>query len=104
MTHLPISEHDLQRQILDYLALHRYFHWRQNVGAAKHGGRFIRFGVKGLPDIFCVVKGRLIGIEVKRDKVDQSKAQVEFQVALEHAGGKYCLARRLEDVIAALQA
>jgi len=105
--HLPISEHDLQKLILDYLALHRVFHYRQNTGAfaAEYKGkkRFVRFGVKGLPDIICVVQGRYIGIELKREKLEQSKAQVEFQVGLEHAKGKYILARTLEDVIQGLR-
>ena len=58
---LPISEHDLQKLILDYLALHRIFHYRQNTGAMKKGKHYIRFGVKGLPDIIAVVKDRLAG-------------------------------------------
>ena len=97
-------EHDVQSAILEYLEVHRIFHWRQNVGGMKRGKHFVRFGVKGLPDICCIVNGRFIGIEVKRDKVDQSQAQVEFQVGVQHAGAKYILARHLDDVIAGLRA
>jgi hypothetical protein len=44
---------------------------RNNVGVAKHGKRFVRFGLgNGSSDLICCVApyGRLLGIEVKRPK------------------------------------
>jgi hypothetical protein len=56
-----MKESDVQRQILDYLALKHLFHYRNNSGAmvSEYRGkkRFMRFGATGSPDIVCVVKG-----------------------------------------------
>jgi hypothetical protein len=114
-----ILERDIQRQILDYLKLHRIFHWRQNVGsmAGKYKGKdwFVRFGYKGMPDIFVVQNGecglygcvhgytRIFGIEVKGSKGEQSQAQREFEVEFTRAGGRYILAHSLEDFVKGLR-
>jgi hypothetical protein len=95
-----VKESDVQRQILDYLKLKRIFHYRNNSGvfvdANKH---FYPFGATGSPDIICVLNGRYVGIQVKAAKGKQSVHQKEFQNHLEAAGGKYILARDLDDVI-----
>jgi hypothetical protein len=95
-----MKESEIQKQILDYLALKRIFHYRNNSGAfvdsQKH---FYRFGAVGSPDIVCVVNGQYVGIEVKAPKGRQSDHQKEFQKQLETAGGRYILAYSLEDVL-----
>jgi hypothetical protein len=86
------KESDLQRQILDYLALKRIFAYRNNTGAFSNGhGGFYRFGAIGSPVITCVIAGQYVGIEVKRPGGKQSDHQKEFQANLEAAGGKYVL-------------
>jgi hypothetical protein len=93
-------ERDIQRQILDYLALKRVFHYRQNSGALKtEAGGFVRFGTAGSPDIVCVIAGQYVGIEVKNNKGRLSPLQESFAAGLQAAGGKYLVARCLEDVI-----
>lgn len=96
------SEHEIQSQILDWLKHKRYFHWRNNVGASvgqyKGKSRFIRFGVKGSPDIYVLRHGKLIGIEVKTKNNYQSQEQIVFQTEFEKAGGKYLVAWTLRDV------
>lgn len=95
-----MKESDVQRQILDYLALKRIFHYRNNSGAFKRDdGHFYRFGATGSPDIICVVNGQYVGIEVKAANGKQSDHQKEFQKSLDAAGGKYILAYSLEDVM-----
>jgi hypothetical protein len=95
-----MKESYVQRQILDYLALKRIFHYRNNSGAfvdsQKH---FYRFGAVGSPDIVCVIHGQYVGIEVKAPKGGQSDHQKEFQKQLEAAGGRYILAYSLDDVL-----
>lgn len=97
-----IPERDILKTILDYLKLRRVFHYRQNVGAfiGSHKGktRFTRFGVPGIPDIVCIVKGQYVGIEVKSPSKHPSQAQVEFSVSLTKAGGIYLVAHSLEEV------
>ncbi|MGB6870900.1 MAG: VRR-NUC domain-containing protein [Acidobacteriaceae bacterium] len=79
-----MKESDVQRAILDYLALKRIFHYRNNSGgfrdAANH---FYRFGAVGSPDIVCVVNGQYVWIEVKAPGGKQSEYQKEFQRRLE---------------------
>jgi hypothetical protein len=95
-----MRESDTQRAILDYLALKRIFHYRNNSGAFKDTqNHFYRFGELSSPDIICVINGLFVGIEVKAPKSKQSEHQVEFQRQLEMAGGKYILAYSLDDVI-----
>jgi hypothetical protein len=64
-----VKESEIQRQILDYLALKRIFNYRQNSGAFHNGkGGFYRFGALGAPDIVCVIAGQYVRIEVKAPK------------------------------------
>jgi hypothetical protein len=91
-----VKESDIQRQILDYLAIKGVFAYRNNSGALR---RFFRAGVLGGPDVVCGIDGRYIGIEVKAPKGKQSDHQKEFQKNLEAAGGKYVLAYSLDDIM-----
>jgi len=103
---VAVTEHDIQGQILEWLSLHRIFHYRNNTGAVKASWngkeRFVRYGVKGAPDIIAVSKGRYIGIEVKRAGKGLSDNQVEFRDALLEAGGTYIVACCLQDVLSAI--
>lgn len=49
-------EADLQRDVLAYLQEQKIWHWRTQMG---HDS--------GLPDIICVICGRFVGIELKRE-------------------------------------
>ena len=100
-----MKESELQQSILQYLALKRIFHYRNNSGAlaGEHKGKrwFVRFGTVGSPDIVCVINGQFVGIEVKAPNGKQSEHQKEFQERLEAAGGRYLVAHSLDDVAAA---
>jgi hypothetical protein len=101
-----MSEAGIQAQIL--LAIGRMpelMIWRQNVGKFRlDTGRVISFGVAGCPDIIGCYKGRFVGIEVKTPKGRQSDQQINFQAAVERAGGIYILARSVDDAVSALGA
>jgi len=95
-----MSETQLVRACIQYLALKRIFHYRNNSGALKtETGGYVRFGAKGSPDIVVVVKGQYIGIECKTEKGKQNPNQKEFQKALERAGGKYLLIRDVQELV-----
>ena len=98
-----LNEADVLRTVLDYLRVHRVFHWRANTGAAKVGKRFIRFGVPGVPDICCIQRGVFIGIEVKAPDGKLSLVQAMFAEEVKLAGGLYRVCRSIEDVDAALE-
>jgi hypothetical protein len=97
------SEHEIQRQILDWLKIMGFFYWRNNTGTSGpmfHNGkrRFVRFGTPGSPDIFVVDDGQIYGIEVKAEGKKVSELQMNFGMELTRAGGKYIVASKLEDV------
>lgn len=96
-----MKEAEIQRSILDYLALRHHFHFRCNTGAYKtEHGSYVRYGSKGAPDIIVVANGKMIGIEVKTISGKLSDDQEAFGEALKAAGGIYIVARSLDDVIA----
>ena len=98
-----LSEHEVQAQILDWLKHKNYMFWRSNSGAmaGDHKGKrwYVKFGPKGGPDIFAVIKGQIFGIEVKSEKGFQSQVQKEFEVEFVRAGGIYLLCFSLEDAV-----
>ena len=100
--HVGLREHEIQRQILEWLELKHIFHWRNNVGAMKTLRGFIRFGTPGSPDIFALWNGVLWGIEVKNEKGRLSILQATFGARLAAAGGNYLVARSLDDVMVKL--
>ena len=96
-----MKETDIQISICDYLALKRYFFWRQNTIPVFSEGRFRRmpaYSKNGVPDIILVHKGRFIGLEVKIPKGKQSESQEMFQKELEDAGGQYHIVTSIDDV------
>lgn len=57
-------------------------------------GKYIKgSGTKGSADISATIKGKSIKIEVKIGKDKQSEAQIEYQKAIERAGGIYFIAK-----------
>ena len=66
-------------EILDYLDEIGCTAWRNNSGAIKIGKRFIKFGLKGSPDIIGYnQKGRFIGVEIKIGTDQLSIEQTNF--------------------------
>jgi len=101
-----IKESDIQRAICDYLALKRYFFWRQNTTPTfdwktKQFRSMPKYARKGVPDIILVNGGQFIGIEVKREKGALSLEQKQFKADTELHGGTYIVARSIEDVMRA---
>ena len=89
-------------EVLKAVRAHPLVAWaeRQNSGAAKVGGRFIRFGWPGCPDVLGQLKdGRLLGVEVKAAKGRASPEQVAFLERIRGAGGVGFIAHDLRDVV-----
>lgn len=85
------------------LALHTHpaVAWaeRMNSGAARVGGRFIRFGWPGCPDVMGQLRdGRLLGVEVKAAKGRLRPEQSVFLERINQAGGVAFVARNCLDV------
>ncbi len=94
-------------EVLKALRAHPAVSWceRMNSGAARVGGRFIRFGFTGCPDVLgMLTDGRLLGVEVKSPT---GKLRPEQSIILERirgAGGVAFVARDLRDVMRELGA
>lgn len=72
---------------------------RQNTGAAKVGGRFIRFGWRGCSDLLGMLKdGRLLAVEVKAPGGRVRPEQAEFLSLVRRFGGVAFVARDCRDV------
>ena len=103
-----ISEHDIQKLILEWLQLNGFYAWRQNVGAApytyKGKTRFIRYGQKGAADILGIsidkTGGRLLAVECKVPGKSPTPDQQAFLDAINDQGGIAFCAHSLDEVIA----
>ena len=101
-----MKEIEIQKQILDYLIVKGYFHWRMPIGGVPQQNRgkmiFKKSPIKGFPDIMGVLlnnPGKLFGIEVKTPIGKLSKDQKIVRDKFLEAGCVFIVARSLEDVI-----
>ncbi len=89
-------------EVLKALNTHPAVAWceRMNSGAARMGGRFVRFGFKGCPDVLGQLRdGRLLGVEVKGPTGKLRPEQTVFLERIRGAGGVAFVARDLRDVL-----
>jgi hypothetical protein len=96
---IKLRERDIQKQIIDWLTFKRIFFYRNNTGAMKKGKDFVRFGVRGAPDIVCIINGHYLGVEVKGEGKCMSDDQLAFAVAVQEAGGLYVCVHSLDELI-----
>ena len=92
-------------EVLKVLRNHPAVAWceRQNTGAAKVGGRFIRFGWRGCSDVIGMLKdGRLLAVECKAPKGRLRPEQDEFLSLVRRFGGVAFVAHDCRDVLQAL--
>ena len=60
-------EHAIQQQIIEWLQYKGWFVWRQNSGMVMtNHNTLVRMGTAGMPDVFALKDGLLIGVEVKQ--------------------------------------
>lgn len=89
-------------EVLMTLRAHPMVAWceRMNSGAAKVGGRFVRFGWTGCPDVLGQkIDGRLLGVEVKAPKGKLSAEQSVFLERIRASQGVAFVARDCRDVL-----
>lgn len=88
-------------EVLKALNAHPAVVWceRMNSGAARVGGRFIRFGFTGCPDVLGMLRdGRLLGVEVKAPKGKLRPEQAVMLERIRAGGGVSFVARDCRDV------
>lgn len=98
------AENAVTAELKQYLALKGAYVVRVQSGmvhVAQPGakrGYYMHLAPKGTADLLGVYKGRAIAVEAKTDDGKQSPEQRAFQQAWEKAGGKYVIARSVEDL------
>ena len=96
-------EADSLREVIQALKTHSLVAWveRQNTGAAKVGGRFIKFGWRGCSDLLGQLKdGRLLAVECERPKGGKlTSDQLHFLDMVRNHGGVAFVATNLHDVL-----
>ena len=88
-------------EVLKVLRNHPAVAWceRQNTGAARVGGRFIRFGWRGCSDVLGMMRdGRLLAVECKAKGGRLRPEQKEFLSLVRRFGGVAFMARNANDV------
>ena len=99
-------ETEIQRTICDWLALRKVFFWRSNnvpvFGMSGSGVKRFRslpkYTPRGMPDIMCVIKGKFVGLEVKRPNAKLRPEQAQFGLKLIDHGGNYHTVHSLDEV------
>lgn len=93
-------EKDIQRAILEYLQLKKYFCWRNNSGGfVDKRDHYYQFGKKGSGDILGLTReGKFFTIEVKVPGKKPTPEQTEFMNNVIVNNGIAILAHSLEDV------
>ncbi len=103
------KESEIQSRIIDYLQILEnqgklMFHRANNIPVSqiRNGKRIFRAmpkgSKKGLCDIFCVINGYFIGLEIKTSTGRQSEHQKAFQKLVENNKGQYHIVKSVDDV------
>ena len=102
------NTNELTKSVLAYLNYHpETFAYRVNNGAvydAKRGTYRKGNTVKGIADITCCTRGKMIQIEIKFGPDKQSDAQRKFQEKIEKSGGQYWIVKTFDDIIEKFEA
>lgn len=95
-----MTESATQRTILEYLERCGIMATRVNSGKIRVGKRWIKLAEEGTADIICNVppNGRYLEIETKTENGKLRPKQIERRVEVERRGGRYLVARSLDDV------
>lgn len=83
-------EKQITKNIREFLTIHKIFHWKvwQGLGS-----------VRGVPDLLCIHKGKIIGIEVKRECGGKlSDKQAEFMAKMSYHGAIVFVAHSAKEV------
>jgi hypothetical protein len=99
---MPKKENDIQLEILRYLRSRDLLFWRFSPDTYIPAiGRYVKheYVPNGLPDIMVLVKGKMIGLEVKKKKGGRTSAdQLLMQRRFRRLGHEYHVVRSVDDV------
>jgi len=88
---MVVAERDVQKVVLQWLNLQRNcVAWRNSKGSSRaSSARFVRYGIiaKGSSDIFGIINGLLLVVEVKAPGKKPTEEQAEFIDIVNKRGG-----------------
>ena len=88
MSNKPLSEKQLQRQIIQYLST------LPNVWVVKT----IVTNMRGCPDLLCCINGKFVGMEVKQESGRPTPLQLAQMQMIWKAGGLAYVVKSLDEV------
>lgn len=92
-------EQTVSKQIQSYLDARHIYNDRLNAGKVRIGSRYIQFAKNGTPDRWCLVKGKMVFIEVKRKGKKPTPEQLERHEELRSHGAVVIVSDSLESFI-----
>ena len=109
---MPIKETQIQTAIINLLAVYEnqgklFFNRTNNIPPVNKDietGKILSFrklplGAKrGIPDIWVIINGKTIGLEVKTATGTQSASQKEIEKRFKKNGAEYYIVRSVEEV------
>lgn len=107
----PPLESEVQRDICEALDKRGIFFWRSNnipsLGRFAVDGKarfrsMPKYSAKGVSDIICIVDGRFIALEVKREGAKLRPEQSEWGSRVVMNGGEYAKVCNVEEAMAAI--
>ena len=98
------TESMILKACLQLLALRGIVAWRNNSGARKIEGRYVRFGAVGSADILGVLPGgRFLAVEVKAGRGRLTEAQASWHAIMREQGAACFVVRSPQELDAALE-
>lgn len=91
-----VSETEIQSAVFQLLCLKGYYVWRSQ--PMRVPGRKVPEYLRGMPDLMALKGGMFLGVELKSEKGTQSDDQKRWQESIEKHGGRYILAKCVEEV------
>lgn len=92
-------EHLIQNAIADWLMYKGFLVWRNNTGVIRtNKGSYIHMGMTGMPDLFALRDGMLLGVEVKQPGKKPTDIQTVMLKALADHGAQTLIATSVEDI------
>lgn len=93
------TEHAIQQTIIDWLQYKGFMVWRHNSGMVRTAhNTMVRMGVAGMPDVFALKDGFLIGVEIKRPGNKPTDIQERMLKELREHGAGTIVATSVDDV------
>jgi Holliday junction resolvase len=84
-----LTEGEILRAVRDYLRVEGWLVIRNQQGLGSY---------KGLPDLTAIRAGQVVWVELKTPRGHLSEDQERFRADIEQHGGRWLLARSVEDV------